>query len=194
MKNNNLKQIYTYIKCDYARYGKRPTLWRILWAIISRWNHSFTYCFWLRLASKPTVFYLFAAYMHKRMSRIYGVQIYPSTKIGPGLCLGHGINIVVNPNAVIGRNCNLSHFTTIGSNDSKAAHIGNNVYIGPSVCIVEDVIIGDEAIIGAGAVVVKDIPPKATAAGVPARVISYKAPGRYVRNRCERLVNQLEYI
>ena len=58
----------------------------------------------------------------------------------------------------------------------------------------EDVIIGDEAIIGAGAVVVKDIPPKATAAGVPARVISYKAPGRYVRNRCERLVNQLEYI
>ena len=187
--NKNLKKIFTYIKCDYARYGKSPTLLNIVADIITSSNHSFSYCFWLRLASLPNAFYWIASIMHKRLSKIYGIQIYPTTDIGPGLCLGHGINIIVNPNAIIGRNCNLSHFTTIGSNDGKAAIIGNNVYIGPSVCMVEDVIIGDSAIIGAGAVVVKDVPKGATVAGVPATVVSYREPGRYIRNRCETFVD-----
>lgn len=61
--------------------------------------------------------------------------------------------------------------------------IGDNVYIGPSVCIVENVSIGDNATIGAGAVVVKDVPANATVAGVPAKVISEKQPGRYILNK-----------
>lgn len=56
---------------------------------------------------------------------------------------------MVNPTAVIGNNCNLSQFTTIGSNYDKAATIGDNVYIGPNVCILEDVHIGSQVTIGA---------------------------------------------
>ena len=55
-----------------------------------------------------------------------------------GLYISHGGPVVVNPSTVIGDNCNLSQFVTIGSNEGKAAVIGDNVYIGPNTCIVED--------------------------------------------------------
>lgn len=80
------------------------------------------------------------------------IQILRKTKIGYGLYISHGGPVVVNPSTVIGNNCNLSQFVTIGSNEGKAAVIGDNVYIGPNTCIVEDVCIGDNATIGAGIV------------------------------------------
>lgn len=110
------------------------------------------------------------------------IQLYPSTKIGYGLYIGHGGPIVVNPTAIIGNNVNLSQFTTIGSNHNKAATIGDFTYIGPNVCIVEDVIIGSNVTIGAGSVVTKNIPDNATACGNYAKVINYDNPGRYTQN------------
>lgn len=81
---------------------------------------------------------------------------------------------MIHPTAVIGRNVNLSQFTTIGSNKGKAATIGDNVYVGPGVCIVEDVTIGEGSTIGAGAVVTKNTPPHSVSVGVPAKVIRIK--------------------
>ena len=104
------------------------------------------------------------------------------TKVGYGLYIGHGGPVVINETARIGNNCNLSQFTTIGSNHGQAAIIGDNVYIGPSVCLVEDVHIGSNATIGAGSVVTKDIPENATAAGNYAKVLNYRNPGRYIKN------------
>lgn len=72
--------------------------------------------------------------------------------------LSHGFGTIVNPTTIIGNNVNLSQYSTIGSNEGKAAIIGNNVYIGPGVYIVEHVKIGSNVCIGAGAVVTKDIP------------------------------------
>lgn len=60
------------------------------------------------------------------------IQILRKTKIGYGLYISHGGPVVVNPSTVIGNNCNLSQFVTIGSNEGKAAVIGDNVYIGPN--------------------------------------------------------------
>lgn len=115
-------------------------------------------------------------------------QIPKSTKIGYGLYIGHEGPVIVNETAIIGNNCNLSQFTTIGSNNGAAAHIGDNVYIGPSVCIVENVQIGDNVTIGAGSVVTKDVPDNATAAGNYAKVLNYNNPGRYVGNRYQPAV------
>jgi len=91
--------------------------------------------------------------------------------------------LICNETAVIGNNCNLSQWTTIGSNEGPAAVIGDNVYIGPSCCIVENVIIGNNVTIGAGSIVTKDIPNDATAAGNYARVLNYDRPGRFIANR-----------
>jgi serine O-acetyltransferase len=121
--------------------------------------------------------------MHKMYSGRYLISIPRSTSIGYGLYIGHDMCIVINETTVIGDNCNLSQFLTIGSNHGKAATIGDCVYIGPNVCIVENVTIGSGATIGAGSVVVKDVQENSTVAGCPARNISMKAPGRYIQNR-----------
>lgn len=181
---------FQLVLSDYYRYtGKLESslsgkLKIILLAISAR-NHCFSYSFWLRLGSCKGAIGFFAQYMHYRLSRKYGIQIPIKTKIGYGLYIGHGIGIVINPLTVIGNNCNISQFLTIGSNKGTPAIIGNNVYIGPNVCIVENVHIGNNVSIGAGAVVTKDIPNDATAASVPAKILNYNNPGRFVGHRWE---------
>ena len=170
------------IRSDYYRYtGRRAPWWKI--CLYGLRNPGFHFSFWLRLSAHKGFFYPLSRLCMFRLSRRYGLQIAPQTRVGYGLYIGHGFGTIVNPTAVIGNNVNLSQFTTIGSNKGRAAVIGDNVYVGPSVCIVENVSIGPDATIGAGAVVVKDVPANATAAGVPARVVSEHAPGRFVHNR-----------
>ena len=119
------------------------------------------------------------------VSKKYNIQMPPETKIGYGLYIGHGICMVVNEGTVIGNNVNLSQFLNIGTNHNTPAIIGDNVYIGPSVCVVENVHIGSNTTIGAGSVVTKDIPRNATAAGVPAKVLNYDNPARYISQKWE---------
>lgn len=66
------------------------------------------------------------------------------------------------------------HFGSGHLGKSKPVEIGNDVWVGDRVTILSGVKIGSGAVIGAGAVVSKDIPDYAIAAGVPAKVISYR--------------------
>ncbi|HSK41113.1 MAG TPA: CatB-related O-acetyltransferase, partial [Arenibaculum sp.] len=68
-------------------------------------------------------------------------------------------------------------------NACRQTKIGNDVWVGQGVFIKAGVSIGDGAIVGARSVVVKDVPPYAIVAGVPARVIKYRFP----ENAIERL-------
>lgn len=147
-------------------------------------NRSFKYTFWWRLASsKNIIVRSISRYMHRHLSIKYQIQIPRLANIGPGLYLGHATSVIIHPTVNIGRNCNLSQFTTIGSNYGKAATIGNNVYIGPNVCIVEDVTIGDCVTVGAGSVVVNNIADYMTAVGNPAKTIEKKLDGRFVKRQ-----------
>lgn len=118
--------------------------------------------------------------MYARASRKYQIQIPETTKIGYGFDISHTSCMVINSGTIIGNNVILSQFLNIGTNHNTPAIIGDNVYVGPGVCIVEGVKIGCNSTIGAGAVVTKDIPENATVAGVPAKILSYKDPGRYI--------------
>jgi acetyltransferase-like isoleucine patch superfamily enzyme len=55
----------------------------------------------------------------------------------------------------------------------KAVVIGKGVWVGANVTVLPGVEIGDYAVIGAGSVVTRNIPPRAVAVGVPARVIKW---------------------
>lgn len=184
-----MKEIWKYICSDYQRYtnafgdGKTVSCMKIIMTALIARNHCFAYSFWLRLASKKNLFCFIAKIMHYRLSRKYGIQIPRITRIGYGFYIGHGVGIIINGRTIIGNNCNVSQFLSIGTTKNTPAIIGDNVYIGPNVCIVEDVCIGNNSVIGAGAVVVKDVPDGATVVGVPAKVIGYKDNTSFIHNQ-----------
>ena len=170
-----------YVKSDLMRYyGKYDTA-TFLNAYLKSSTFRFQYA--LRMSQSSGLSKLVGLFLWKINRTKKAIQIPRQTKIGYGLYIGHGGPIVVNRTAVIGNNCNLSQFTTIGTNKGHAATIGDNTYIGPNVCIVEDVRIGDNVTIGAGSVVTKDIPDNATVAGNYAKVLHYNNPGQFVNRR-----------
>lgn len=175
--------INDYIKSDLKRYYGKYDFFTFIKAIILDSTFRFQYVF--RLCQTKGITKIIGTFFWALNRTRKKIQLPRKTKVGYGLYIGHGGPIVVNPTAEIGNNCNLSQFTTIGSNHNHAAKIGDNTYIGPNVCIVEDVKIGNNVSIGAGSVVTKDIPDNATAVGNYAKVINFNNPGRFIKNRWE---------
>jgi serine O-acetyltransferase len=97
--------------------------------------------------------------------------------IGPGLFISHGFGTIVTAER-IGRNCWIHHQVTIGWSYGQTAKpvIGDDVFIGVGAKILGAITIGDGARIGANAVVVRDVPPGATAVGVPAHISAPNTP------------------
>lgn len=170
-----------YIKSDLMRYYGKYDRKTFVKAYLGDRTFRFQCAF--RLCQDSGLKKILGKILYKLSWTKYQIQLPQATKVGYGSFISHGGPIVVNPHAVIGNNCNLSQFTTIGSNSDKGAIIGDNTCIGTNVCIVEDVKIGNNVTIGAGSVVTKDIPDNATAVGNYAKVINYNNPGRFVNNR-----------
>lgn len=109
---------------------------------------------------------------HRFWSVVCGSDIPINAKLGGGLITLHPQGIVVHPEAVVGPNCLILQQVTLGTGPKPGLpRIGGHVDIGAGAKILGGVVIGDHARIGANAVVVTDIPPGATAVGIPARVI-----------------------
>lgn len=88
--------------------------------------------------------------------------VYGPTRVGARTMLMTKCH--VGHDAVIGDDCELSPGVVIGG----MCRVGNGVKFGVNSCVRPEVTVGDGARIGAGAVVVKDVPPGETWAGVPA--------------------------
>lgn len=105
---------------------------------------------------------------------VFAADIPPQLEIGEGTCFAHdALGSVFHPYAKIGRNCHILHGITIGGRDGipQLPVIGDFVTVGTHAQILGPVTIGDHAVIGSGAVVLKDVPPYAVVAGVPAKII-----------------------
>ena len=102
-----------------------------------------------------------------------GISFSKSVEIGPGLRIWHFGNIFIHPNVKIGANCTFRQGVTIGNRVENGAVpiLEDNVELGAYAQILGGVLIGQGAKIGAMSVVLQDVPPFATAVGIPAKII-----------------------
>lgn len=116
----------------------------------------------------------------------------PEDIFGPGLYIPHFGSIVINPNATIGKNCQINNNVVIGQVRGKCPRIGDNVYIGPGAVVSGDVQIADNVWIGANAVVTKNVEePYSFVCGVPAKIIGFK-PRNWVEEYEYRNISEFE--
>ena len=108
---------------------------------------------------------------HRAAMVLGQVAIGDPVVIAPGLYLLHG-QVVIDGLTEIGPGARIAPFVTIGlqAGSFDGPSIGGNVSIGTGAKVLGAIRVGNGATIGANAVVVRDVPPRATAVGVPARV------------------------
>ncbi|MGO9483157.1 MAG: serine O-acetyltransferase [Rhodomicrobium sp.] len=124
----------------------------------------------------------FALYLQSQSSMVFNIDIHPAAKIGRGIMLDHGSGIVIGETAEIGDHSSLLHSVTLGGSGKEVGDrhpkVGRSVMIGAGAKILGNIHVGDCARVAAGSVVLKDVPPKTTVAGVPARVIGEAGCGQ----------------
>ena len=118
----------------------------------------------------------FLARLVSQWSRFWtGIEIHPGAKIGRRFVIDHGMGIVIGETAEVGDDCLIYHGVTLGGTgkDQGKRHptLGNNVMVSTGAKVLGPFKVGDGARIAANAVVLTEIPPEATAVGVPARVV-----------------------
>ena len=146
------------------------------------------YCF-IRISKQSasivshTAFYrmhlFFLARFISNIARFWtGIEIHPGAKIGKGFLIDHGMGVVIGETAEIGDNCQIYHGVTLGGRGTlhtkRHPTLEDGVMIGAGAKCLGNITIGKGAKVGANAVVLQDVPPYATAVGVPARIIMPK--------------------
>lgn len=108
---------------------------------------------------------------------IYASDISLKSKIGPGLVIVHGHDIVIGGDVKIGKNCKILNSVTLGNKDTESSvnqqpTLGDNVVIGSGAKLLGLIQIGDNVIIGANSVVLKSFISNVVIAGIPAKIIN----------------------
>jgi serine O-acetyltransferase len=105
-----------------------------------------------------------------------GIEIHPGATIGRCVFIDHGMGVVIGETAEIGDGCTIYQGVTLGGTSlvrgaKRHPTLGRDVIVGAYSQVLGGFTVGDGARVGSGAVVVKPVPPGATAVGNPARIV-----------------------
>ncbi|WP_121629971.1 serine O-acetyltransferase [Tropicibacter alexandrii] len=116
-----------------------------------------------------------AYFFQMRTSEVFGIDIHPAARIGQGIMIDHAHAIVIGETAVVGNNVSMLHSVTLGGTgkeeEDRHPKIGDGVLIGAGAKVLGNIKVGHCSRIAAGSVVLKEVPPCTTVAGVPAKVV-----------------------
>lgn len=117
----------------------------------------------------------FALYIQNQVATRFSVDIHPAARLGKGLMLDHATGLVVGETAVIGDSVSMLHGVTLGgcglSTGDRHPKVRDGVLLSAGAKLLGNIEVGAGARIAAGSVVLSDVPPNATAAGVPAKIV-----------------------
>ena len=168
--------IYSDIKEDFANAYKNdpalnskvdflfnyPGVWAVAWYRVAHRLHNTNF---KRLAR--TVMGLTQIFTH--------IDIHPAATIGKKVFIDHGTGVVIGETAVIEDDVVIYQGVTLGGvsleHGKRHPTIRKGAVIGAGAKVLGNIEIGAYAKIGANSVVVKEVPPDATAIGIPAHVI-----------------------
>lgn len=130
------------------------------------------------LASIPLVGSLIRVLLEYFIRIVYSSDISLKSKIGPGLMIVHGHDIVIGGSVRIGKSCKILNGVTLGNKDTESSinqqpTVGDNVVIGSGAKLLGLIHIGDNVVIGANSVVLNSFQSDVVIAGIPARVVKY---------------------
>ncbi|MBI5493986.1 MAG: glycosyltransferase [Deltaproteobacteria bacterium] len=106
---------------------------------------------------------------------LYGAEIHWDTVLEPGVCVVHGLGLVLGHQARVDAGCILFHNVTLGEAlhpDTQARgspHLERGVHVGPGATLLGPITIGEGSKIAAGCVVTRSVPPGARV--LPAEVV-----------------------
>ena len=130
----------------------------------------------------------FALYLQSLISETFAVDIHPAARIGCGILLDHATSFVAGETAIIESDVSILHEVTLGGTGKERGDrhpkVRSGVLLGAGAKILGNVEIGAGAKVGAGSVVLKDVPPNTSVAGVPARVIGRSTDAAPAHRMC----------
>lgn len=116
-----------------------------------------------------------ATHLQNRISEAFGVDVHPAARIGCGIIIDHGTSVVIGETAVVDDNVSILHEVTLGGtgkvSGDRHPKVRRGVLIGAGAKILGNIEIGAGSKVAAGSVVLRDVPPGTTVAGIPARVV-----------------------
>jgi serine O-acetyltransferase len=111
-----------------------------------------------------------------------GIEIHPGATIGRRVFIDHGMGVVIGETAEIGDECTIYQGVTLGGTslykgEKRHPTLGKGVVVSAGAKVLGGFTVGDGARVGSNAVLLKPVPPGATAVGIPARIIQKDAQG-----------------
>lgn len=112
--------------------------------------------------------------VHSITTRQLSVDIHPAAQLGVGIMIDHATGVVIGETAVVNNDVSIMQGVTLGGTGKEGGDrhpkIGRGVLLGANSSVLGNIRIGEGVKVAAGSVVLKDVPPHMTVAGIPAQI------------------------
>ena len=116
-----------------------------------------------------------ALFFQNRASEVFGVDIHPAAKIKGGVMIDHATGVVIGETSKIDENVSIYQGVTLGGKGNERGDRHPKIKAGASIyassTILGNITIGENSTVAAGSLVLKDVAPNTTVAGIPAKVL-----------------------
>lgn len=116
-----------------------------------------------------------ALFIQNRASEVFGVDIHPAADIQGGVMIDHATGVVIGETSKVEENVSIFQGVTLGGKGNERGDRHPKIKSGASIyassTILGNITIGENSTVAAGSLVLKDVAPNTTVAGVPAKTL-----------------------